>query len=69
MGTLLYMAIQGSTMESGVLSTTDLWDWLIRGNCVPSPNLLTSVILAPTSLDVRAILLYDQTYAQGWAPI
>lgn len=27
------------------------------------PNLLTSVTLAPTSLEVRAILFYGQTYA------
>lgn len=39
MGTLLYVTIQSSTMELGVLSTSGLWDWLIRGNSVyPFPQ-------------------------------
>lgn len=69
MGTLGYITIQGSTMESDVLSTSSLWDWLIRAHSACSPNLLTSVVLAPTSLEVRAILFYNQTCAQGWAAI
>lgn len=32
MGALLYVTIQGSAMALGVLATSGLWGWLIRGN-------------------------------------